>query len=145
MTSIFKSDEFNFDSKQSLELEKNKNKLIETHNFNSKSNIDSIKEASEDLGCTGNKCSKLENDEVINFGQPENSNQKLKNNQEKKESYNIFSELFKNSGKNVIYFLYILLVSILLTYTILEKNITNLIIILVLTIIFIFYNLYFKL
>ena len=148
----FKSEEYNFDSKQSLKMEKEKKKLIDSCNYkniNNNNNLNSVNEAKDYLGCIGNNCAKIENNEVNNFKKPINSNSKQ--NKENKEIYkinskisnNIFSDLFKNYGTNIIYFLYVLFVSILLTYSILEKNNINLVIILILTLIFIFYNIFF--
>jgi hypothetical protein len=142
MATYFKSDEYNFDSKQSLIMENKKKDLIESHNFiNNTNNLDSINEAKDYLGCTGNKCSKIENNEVNNFKNPVNSNENNKSNNMNKNIYtNIFSDLFNNYGKSFVYFIYILFVTILLTYSILEKNNINLVIILILTLIFVLYN-----
>ena len=89
MAPYFKSDEFNFDSKQSLIMENKKtnliksNKYINSNNINNNNinnnNLDSINEAKDYLGCIGNNCTKIENNEVNNFQNPANSN-KQKNN-----------------------------------------------------------------
>tara|TARA_B100000902_G_scaffold131765_1_gene130548 strand:- start:1685 stop:2161 length:477 start_codon:yes stop_codon:yes gene_type:complete len=155
MTLLFKSDEYNFDSKQSLKMEEKKNKLINSHNYkninndnntnnNNNNNFNSINEAKDYLGCIGNNCAKIENNEVNNLKNPINSNKENDESNKNNKLYtNIFSDLIKNYSKNFIYFLYVLFVSILLTYSILEKNNMNLVIILILTLIFIFYNIFF--
>ena len=156
MTLLFKSDEYNFDSKQSLKMEEKKNKLINSHNYknininnnninnNNNNNFNSINEAKDYLGCIGNNCAKIENNEVNNLKNPINSNKENDESNKNNKLYtNIFSDLIKNYIKNFIYFLYVLFVSILLTYSILEKNNMNLVIILILILIFIFYNIFF--
>ena len=127
------------ESKKQLERTVEKNK-IDYNEF-------SIADAKDYLGCIGNQCKNIENDENQKTDFRENpmlNNNFMDNNisKENKEENNN-SNNFIHTLDYIISFVYIFLVSVLLISSILNKKNNNLVYILLLTLVFIFYKIYF--
>lgn len=155
--SYFQSTEHNFDAMQNLNMNESKKELERTVE---KNKIDynefSIADAKDYLGCIGNQCKNIENDKNIeNIENIENQktdfreNPMLNNNfmdnnisRENKEENNN-SNNFIHTLDYIVSFVYIFLVSVLLISSILNKKNNNLVYILLLTLVFIFYKIYF--
>lgn len=152
--SYFQSTEHNFDAMQNLNMNESKKELERNVE---KNKIDynefSIADAKDYLGCIGNQCENIENDENQKTDFRENS--MLNNNFMDTNINNDGENKEKNKNKNnspsnfitnldyIISFIYIFLVSVLLISSILNKKNNNLVYILLLTLVFIFYKIYF--
>lgn len=148
--SYFQSTEHNFDAMQNLNMNESKKQLERAVE---KNKIDynefSIADAKDYLGCIGNQCKNIENDENQKTDFRENpmlNNNFMDNNisndrENKKENNN--SNNFIHTLDYIITFVYIFLISILLISSILNKKNNNLVYILLLTLVFIFYKIYF--
>ena len=149
--SYFQSTEHNFDAKQNLNMNESKKQLERTVE---KNKIDynefSITDAKDYLGCIGNQCKNIENDkndenQKTDFREnPMLNNNFMDNNisRENKEENNN-SNNFIHTLDYIVSFVYIFLVSVLLISSILNKKNNNLVYILLLTLVFIFYKIYF--
>lgn len=149
--SYFQSTEHNFDAMQNLNMNESKKQLERTVE---KNKIDynefSIADAKDYLGCIGNQCKNIENDkndenQKTDFREnPMLNNNFMDNNisRENKEENNN-SNNFIHTLDYIITFIYIFLVSVLLISSILNKKNNNLVYILLLTLVFIFYKIYF--
>ena len=146
--SYFQSTEYNFDAMQNLNMNESKKELERTVE---KNKIDynefSIADAKDYLGCIGNQCKNIEND--VNQKTDFRENSMLNNNfmdnnitRENKEENNN-SNNFIHTLDYIVSFVYIFLVSVLLISSILNKKNNNLVYILLLTLVFIFYKIYF--
>ena len=146
--SYFQSTEHNFDAMQNLNMNESKKQLERTVEKNKiDSNEFSIADAKDYLGCIGNQCKNIENDENQKTDFRENpmlNNNFMDNNisRENKEENNN-SNNFIHTLDYIITFVYIFLVSVLLISSILNKKNNNLVYILLLTLVFIFYKIYF--
>jgi len=143
-TSYFQSDEYNFDTKQNLNMResmKQMEKIIESHKIDV--NDYSIVDAKDYLGCLGNQCNNLgentKNTKKFMDNNIDNINENTASNDNTKKNTN-----FINILDYIINFIYILLVTILLIYSILDKKNHNLIYIILLTLVFIFYKIFIK-
>ena len=146
--SYFQSTEHNFDAMQNLNMNESKKQLERTVE---KNKIDynefSIADAKDYLGCIGNQCKNIENDKNQKTDFRENpmlNNNFMDNNisrENKEENKN--SNNFIHTLDYIISFVYIFLVSVLLISSILNKKNNNLVYILLLTLVFIFYKIYF--
>lgn len=141
--SYFQSTEHNFDAIQNLnmneskkELEKNveKNK-IDVNDF-------SITDAKDYLGCIGNQCNNLGEKSELNNNFMNNNIDNDKENSKNSKNSKISSSFITNLDY-IITFVFIFLISILLISSILNKKNNNLVYILLLTLVFIFYKIYF--
>lgn len=149
--SYFQSTEHNFDAMQNLNMNESKKQLERTVE---KNKIDynefSIADAKDYLGCIGNQCKNIENDkndenQKTDFREnPMLNNNFMDNNisRENKEENNN-SNNFIHTLDYIVSFVYIFLVSVLLISSILNKKNNNLVYILLLTLVFIFYKIYF--
>ena len=146
--SYFQSTEHNFDAMQNLNMNESKKQLEKTVEKNKiDSNEFSIADAKDYLGCIGNQCKNIENDEHQKTDFRENpmlNNNFMDNNisRENKQQINK-SNNFIHTLDYIITFVYIFLVSVLLISSILNKKINNLVYILLLSLVFIFYKIYF--
>lgn len=150
--SYFQSTEHNFDAMQNLNMNESKKELERNVE---KNKIDynefSIADAKDYLGCIGNKCKSIENDENQKIDFRENSmlnnnfmDTNINNDGENKEkNKNNNSNNFIHTLDYIITFVYIFLISVLLISSILNKKNKNLAYILLLTLVFIFYKIYF--
>ena len=152
--SYFQSTEHNFDAMQNLNMNENKKQLERTVEKNKiDSNEFSIADAKDYLGCIGNQCKNIENDK--NIENIENQKTDFRENPMLNNNFmdnNISRENKQKSNKSnnfihtldyIITFVYIFLVSVLLISSILNKKNNNLVYILLLTLVFIFYKIYF--
>ena len=135
---IFLDNNLNYDIEQCKDLKNNKSKLDKSYNSNNNSNnLNTLIEAKEYIGCIGNKCSLLKEEKI---------NNELIN----KKMFNFNNSNFNNSNfnknnniiSNIIEFIYLVIVVFLLMNCFLYKNIHNLIHILIISIVFIFYKIY---
>ena len=135
---IFLDNNLNYDIEQCKDLKNNKSKLDKSYNSNNNSNnLNTLIEAKEYIGCIGNKCSLLKEEKI---------NNELIN----KKMFNFNNSNFNNSNfnknnniiSNIIEFIYLVMVVFLLMNCFLYKNIHNLIHILIISIVFIFYKIY---
>lgn len=145
--SYFQSTEYNFDAMQNLNMNESKKELERTVE---KNKIDvnefSIADAKDYLGCIGNQCKNIENQKT-DFRENSMLNNNfmdtnINNDGENKEENNN-SNKFMHTLDYIISFVYIFLVSVLLISSILNKKNNNLVYILLLTLVFIFYKIYF--
>jgi len=137
--SIFLDNNFNYDIKQCKALQKNKLNLENSYNSNNNNNnLNTLIEAKEYIGCIGNKCTlineekvnnNLINKSILNFKKDSNSNSNSSNNN-------------SNILNSIVEFVYLVIIIILLINCFLNKNVYNLITILVITLIFVFYKIY---
>lgn len=157
--SYFQSTEHNFDAMQNLNMNESKKELERTVEKNKIDINDfSITDAKDYLGCIGNQCKIIENHQNENMDFRENVmlnknfmdtninndiNNDINNNndRENKEKNNNLNNLIPNLDF-IITFIYIFLISVLLISSVLNKN-NNLVYILLLTLVFIFYKIYF--
>ncbi len=150
--SYFQSTEYNFDAMQNLNMNESK-KELERNVEKNKIDVNefSIADAKDYLGCIGNQCKNIENDENQKTDFRENSmlnnnfmDTNINNDGENKEkNKNNSSNSFITNLDYIISFIYIFLVSVLLISSILNKKNNNLVYILLLTLVFIFYKIYF--
>ena len=140
---IFLDNNLNYDIEQCKDLKNNKSKLDKSYNSNNNSNnLNTLIEAKEYIGCIGNKCSLLKeekiNNELINKKMLNFNNSNFNNSNFNNSKFN------KNNNiiSNIIEFIYLVIVVFLLMNCFLYKNIHNLIHILIISIVFIFYKIY---
>tara|TARA_B100000963_G_scaffold340698_1_gene339630 strand:+ start:624 stop:1073 length:450 start_codon:yes stop_codon:yes gene_type:complete len=140
---IFLDNNLNYDIEQCKDLKNNKSKLDKSYNSNNNSNnLNTLIEAKEYIGCIGNKCSLLKeekiNNELINKKMLNFNNSNFNNSNFNNSNFN------KNNNiiSNIVEFIYLVIVVFLLINCFLYKNIHNLIHILIISIVFIFYKIY---
>ena len=136
---IFIDTNLNYDINQCKNLQKNKSNLENSYNSNNNNNnLNTLIEAKEYIGCIGNKCTlineekvnnNLINKSILNFKKDSNSNSNSSNNN-------------SNILNSIVEFVYLVIIIILLINFFLNKNVYNLITILVITLIFVFYKIY---
>ena len=137
---IFLDTNLSYDIAQCKDLQNNKTNLENSYNSNNNNNnLNTLIEAKEYIGCIGNKCSLI-------------SEEKLNNNLTNKKSFNFQKNNITNSTSNInnnnniinsiIEFIYLVTIILLLINCFLNKNVYNLISILIITLIFIFYKIY---
>ena len=140
---IFLDNNLNYDIEKCKDLKNNKSKLDKSYNSNNNSNnLNTLIEAKEYIGCIGNKCSLLKeekiNNELINKKMLNFNNSNFNNSNFNNSNFN------KNNNiiSNIVEFIYLVIVVFLLINCFLYKNIHNLIHILIISIVFIFYKIY---
>tara|TARA_Y100000816_G_scaffold18547_1_gene12085 strand:- start:643 stop:1107 length:465 start_codon:yes stop_codon:yes gene_type:complete len=145
---IFLDNNLNYDIEQCKDLKNNKSKLDKSYNSNNNNNnLNTLIEAKEYIGCIGNKCSLLKeekiNNELINKKMFNFNNSNFNNSNFNNSNFNN-SNFSKNNNiiSNIIEFIYLVIVVFLLMNCFLYKNIHNLIHILIISIVFIFYKIY---
>tara|TARA_B110001452_G_scaffold264367_1_gene267268 strand:+ start:1644 stop:2096 length:453 start_codon:yes stop_codon:yes gene_type:complete len=134
--SYFVSNEFNYDVNQSLEMLDTKQELVDSLE-DSKINdnfYNSVNDSMDYLGCLNSNCSKLYND------LDEDIYNKSKKN---KKSQDVFGILVENLDM-LINIIYVLITCVLLFYSIMGKNDSLLVQILVITLVYVFYKIYVK-
>ena len=142
---IFLDNNLSYDIAQCKDLQNNKTNLENSYNSNNnKNNLNTLIEAKEYIGCIGNKCSliseeklnnNLINKKALNF---ENNNINNINNISNSNNNNNNNSIISN----IIEFIYLVIIVLLLINCILNKNVYNLITILIITLAFIFYKIY---
>ena len=140
--SIFLDNNFNYDIKQCKALQKNKLNLENSYNSNNNNNnLNTLIEAKEYIGCIGNKCSLISEEKINN-----NLINKKSLNFQKDNNISNISNSNSNSNSNIlnsiIEFIYLVTIVLLLINCFLNKNVYNLISILIITLVFIFYKIY---
>lgn len=132
---IFIDTNLNYDINQCKNLQKNKSNLENSYNSNNNNNnLNTLIEAKEYIGCIGNKCT-LINEEKVN------------NNLLNKKLLNFNTTTNTNTNTNtminsIIEFIYLVTIILLLINCFLHKNVYNLITILIITLVFVFYKIY---
>ena len=143
--SIFLDNNFNYDIKQCKALQKNKLNLENSYNSNNNNNnLNTLIEAKEYIGCIGNKCSLISEEKINN----NLTNKKLLNFQKDNNITNSIS-IINNSNiinsniiNSIVEFIYLVTIILLLINCFLNKSVYNLITILIITLVFIFYKIY---
>tara|TARA_B100000287_G_C20665214_1_gene791512 strand:+ start:2895 stop:3338 length:444 start_codon:yes stop_codon:yes gene_type:complete len=138
---IFLDTNLNYDLTQCQDLQKNKSNLENSYNSNNNSNnLNTLIEAKEYIGCIGNKCTlineekvnnNLLNKKILNFNSNSNSN-----------SINNNTNTNNSMLNSIIEFIYLVTIILLLINCFLHKNVYNLITILIITLVFVFYKIY---
>ena len=133
---IFIDNNLNYDINQCKNLQKNKLNLENSYNSNNNNNnLNTLIEAKEYIGCIGNKCT-LINEEKVNNNL---LNKKLLNFNTNSNNSNTNTNTMINS---IIEFIYLVTIILLLINCFLHKNVYNLITILIITLVFVFYKIY---
>tara|TARA_B100000902_G_C27284285_1_gene903560 strand:- start:771 stop:1247 length:477 start_codon:yes stop_codon:yes gene_type:complete len=144
----FLSTENNFDINQQKVIEDNKKNIVnntDTKTIN-KNELSCINDEKEYIGCINKNCSSIE---TTNTESQEdyifyNNLGNIKNNNTNKKPIGIgvFDSGFMNNinMSSIINFIYLFIIVLLLTSGILNKNINNLLLILIITLIYIVYN-----
>ena len=133
---IFIDTNLNYDINQCKNLQKNKSNLENSYNSNNNNNnLNTLIEAKEYIGCIGNKCT-LINEEKVNNNL---LNKKLLNFNTNSNNSNTNTNTMINS---IIEFIYLVTIILLLINCFLHKNVYNLITILIITLVFVFYKIY---
>jgi len=145
--SYFQSTEYNFDAMQNLNMNESK-KELERNVEKNKIDVNdfSITDAKDYLGCLGNQCNNIDN-QNNDLGEKTGLNKNLmdhniSNNGEKEEKPKTSNSFITNLDF-IVTFVFIFLISVLLISSILNKKNNNLVYILLLTLVFIFYKIYF--
>ena len=141
----------NYDIEQCKTIENNKINLEknELQNFekinNQSNNLGSVIEAREFIGCVNNSCS-LYNETVYNGKSDKhymNFNKNNSNNNLNKKNNNFKKKnKLKNLIHTIILFLYLFIISILLVSCVINRKSVNLVYVLLITIILIFYEIF---
>ena len=160
--SYFISDEFNFDTEQSLAMEYNKEKMmnkVESSRINNQE-MGSINDAKDYLGCVNDSCSKIEEHDqqssnknekksiqdyiFSNLGEKKNGTKNGTKNETKneKEKNNKIYSILRENIDVMISFLYIFCITLLLFSTVLRRNSNYLMQIIILTLMYVFYRIY---
>ena len=132
---IFLDTNLNYDIAQCKDLQNNKTNLENSYNSNNNNNnLNTLIEAKEYIGCIGNKCSLI-------------GEEKINNNLINKKILDIEKDNNINNSNNniitgIIEFVYLVTIILLLINCFLNKNVYNLISILIITLVFIFYKIY---
>ena len=132
---IFLDTNLNYDIAQCKDLQNNKTNLENSYNSNNNNNnLNTLIEAKEYIGCIGNKCSLI-------------GEEKINNNLINKKILDIEKDNNINNSNNniitgIIEFVYLVTIILLLINCFLNKNVYNLITILIITLVFIFYKIY---
>ena len=137
---IFIDTNLNYDINQCKNLQKNKSNLENSYNSNNNNNnLNTLIEAKEYIGCIGNKCT-LINEEKVNNNL---LNKKLLNFNTNSNNTNTNTNTNNNTMINsIIEFIYLVTIILLLINCFLHKNVYNLITILIITLVFVFYKIY---
>ena len=146
--SYFLSTENNFDINQQKLIEDNKKNMLNNIDNTSinKNELSCINDEKEYIGCINKNCSSVEsnNTESQEDYVFYNNLGNVKNNKTNKEPIGIglFDSGFMNNinMSSIINFIYLFIIVLLLTTGILNKNINNLLLILIVTLIYIVYN-----
>ena len=139
---IFLDTNLNYDIAQCKDLQNNKTNLENSYNSNNNNNnLNTLIEAKEYIGCIGNKCSLIGEEKINN-----NLINKKILDIEKDNNINNSNNNINNSNNNIITgiieFVYLVTIILLLINCFLNKNVYNLISILIITLVFIFYKIY---
>ena len=137
---IFLDTNLSYDIAQCKDLQNNKTNLENSYNSNNNNNnLNTLIEAKEYIGCIGNKCSLISEEKV-------NNNLINKKLLDFEKTNNISNNSISNSNNNIINsiveFIYLVIIILLLINCFLNKNVYNLITILIITLVFIFYKIY---
>jgi hypothetical protein len=155
--SYFSSNEHNYDVNQSLDVLNKKENLENKTNLDkmNNNNLNSINDSIDYLGCLNNNCSNLNNNQnnqndknnkenvEMLFSLEINNNSNKDNNNESGKTKNegIFQTFMKNLDI-LISFVYIFLISLLIISAVMNRNNMNLVQIIILTLLYIFYKIY---
>ena len=154
---IFLDTNLNYHTKQSQDLQKNKSNLENSYNSynsnNNSNNFNTLIDAKEYIGCIGNKCTlineekvnnNLLNKKILNFNSNNNSNNSNNNSNNNTNMINSNNNSNNNTNmiNSIIEFIYLVTIILLLINCFLNKNVYNLITILIITLVFVFYKIY---